>query len=205
MKLNLILILSLLVPAFSFAMDQRAKDSIETTGDNNELLEAHLKDRQMKMMNPQYHAARITFPSNPLQALSTEEKKLPLEEQVWLAIEKNSSSDLQAVLGKGKSHLATIRDEYGRIPLHFAAVNFRSTLIPILVAAGAEVNGKNDWGATPLVKAVGCSWGQVKEQNDTVSTLLALGADPCEDALRIAKLYGSHRDFVPALEAKMKK
>lgn len=210
MKINLILILSLIMSAFSFAMEPNYQDSVESTTGEYEILEAHLKDRQMKMINSRYDDARITFSSDAVQALSTEEKKLSPEKQVWLAIQKNSATDLQALLGKGKSKLATIKDEFGRTPLHIAASNFKSKLIPLLVAAGAEVNeNSNDWEATPLVKAVDCSWGRVTEQNDTVLTLLALGADPRikdkqgRSALVVAQLYGSQRDFVPALKAQM--
>ena len=66
------------------------------------------------------------------------------------------------------------RDSDGFTPLHFAAQETRGDVIEVLVAAGAEVDATDNWGNTPLSRAVFNSRGR----GEAVLALLAAGADP---------------------------
>ena len=71
---------------------------------------------------------------------------------------------LQRGVDLGKS------DADGNSALHVAALHANAAAIELLLAAGAEVNGTNKYGATPLIYAAGDS--------KKVRALLAHGADP---------------------------
>lgn len=66
------------------------------------------------------------------------------------------------------------RDADGFTALHFAALESQAEVVPILVAAGAEVDAQDRWGDTPLWRAAFNSRGR----GETVLALLAAGADP---------------------------
>jgi ankyrin repeat protein len=70
----------------------------------------------------------------------------------------------------------------GDTPLHVTAVAYRAWLVPILVAAGAEVAAGNRRGAQPLHYAADGGPGSRRwapaTQRDTVLRLIAAGADP---------------------------
>jgi len=70
-------------------------------------------------------------------------------------------------------------DEFGRTPLHNAAIEGRRDVVGSLVAAGADVNARDNNGATPLCAAAGFG------QRAVVDLLLSLGAD------REARSYAS--------------
>lgn len=129
------------------------------------------------------------------------------EQQIWNIVDRNDKNALAAFLGEGKNPLASARGKLGRTLLHDCARNFKPSLIPLLVAAGADVNDCNNaWHTTPLMEAVNSTPMKSTGQNETVSLLLALNADPTIDnnrgqsVLEIARLYGADRDFVPELK-----
>ena len=131
------------------------------------------------------------------------------EEQLWKSIRYDNERLLQSALGVGKNPLVNVRDETGITPLHYAAINFRTKLIPFLLAAGAEINDHQNHGeATPLVLASNCHWGSKQEQIETVKLLLSCNADPrIQDKqertpLTVAKLYGN-KPIISLLEEKL--
>ena len=83
---------------------------------------------------------------------------------IWEAAEQG---DIEAV----KEYLAiginvNAKDEaYGGMPLHWAAYRGRNEVVEFLIAEGADVNAKNQAGATPLDKAI------EKNRDETVSLL----------------------------------
>lgn len=81
-------------------------------------------------------------------------------------------SEVERLLAEGTD--PSLADRSGHTPLHFAAQEQRASCVPILVAAGASVDVRDRWGNTPLFRAVFDSRGN----GDTVSALLAAGADP---------------------------
>ena len=49
---------------------------------------------------------------------------------------------------------ANIKDADGQTPLHFTAYYGHKEIVELLIAKGADVNAKNDWGWTPLDWAI---------------------------------------------------
>ena len=43
---------------------------------------------------------------------------------------------------------------YERTPLHEAAMEGHREIVELLIAAGADVNAKNNWGWTPLFESL---------------------------------------------------
>jgi ankyrin repeat protein len=87
--------------------------------------------------------------------------------------------------------------EHGKTPLHLAAEHDRADLAEALIAAGADIEARTSWGATPLEwagvlgsRAAGdvliargffagtaLHWAAINGHADTVRFLLAAGAD----------------------------
>jgi ankyrin repeat protein len=67
-----------------------------------------------------------------------------------------------------------LADRQGYTALHFAAQQSRTDAVKLLLGAGATVDPQDGFGNTPLWRAVFNSGGRA----DTVSALLAAGADP---------------------------
>ena len=67
-----------------------------------------------------------------------------------------------------------VPDKAGFTPLHFAAQGQHAEVVAILVQAGAPTEAQDQWGNTPLFRAVGTSRGK----GDTIRALLDAGADP---------------------------
>ena len=91
------------------------------------------------------------------------------------------------------------QDGNGHTPLHQAAIYGRATIVATLIAAGADVNAKNNWNETPLHRAV------IHGRAAVVATLIAAGADvnaktPIGDTpLRLARHYNG--SIIPVLIA----
>ena len=66
------------------------------------------------------------------------------------------------------------RDKAGFTPVHFAAQQTHGPAARALLQAGAEVDPQDGYGDTPLWRAIFNSRGE----DETVSILLAAGADP---------------------------
>lgn len=129
------------------------------------------------------------------------------EQQMWQIVRKDDKNALAALLGNGKNPLASARDHSGRTLLHDCACNFKPALIPLLVAAGADINDCNNAGhTTPLIEAVNAKWWKPQPQEETVQVLLSFNPDPTikdsqeRTVLQVASLYGDDRDFVPTLK-----
>ncbi|OYW23385.1 MAG: hypothetical protein B7Y98_07580 [Sphingomonas sp. 32-62-10] len=89
-----------------------------------------------------------------------------------------------------------LRDVRGSTPLLVAVSNGHADLVPVFVAAKANVNQGNDSGETPLIKAV--------QRRDLVMVreLIAAGADPDQaDSLagKSARIYANEDTRTPAL------
>jgi ankyrin repeat protein len=66
-----------------------------------------------------------------------------------ICAEENKIALAEAILQK-KSANVDIRDIYKRTPLHLAVIDGRVEIVELLVAAGADVNAKNNVGETPI-------------------------------------------------------
>jgi len=113
----------------------------------------------MPVLN-QFHRAAL------LAALSTALFAQDVPERYYHAIRSN---DLQALGTLLQSGGANARDSRGTTPLMYAAANGSIEAVRALIAAGADVNAANDFGATALM------WGITDA--DKVRALVAAGAD----------------------------
>jgi uncharacterized protein len=79
-------------------------------------------------------------------------------------------------------------DAAGWTPLHFAAQDYRVDAVATLIAAGAEIDARNRFGATPLSVAVFNSMGR----GEALQLLLDAGADPdCRNSAGISPRAGA--------------
>jgi len=86
----------------------------------------------------------------------------------WSELRGADPQSVRALL-QGRVDLRA-RDTDGNSALHVAALHADAAAIELLLAAGADVNGTNKYGATPLIYAAG--------DPKKVGALLAHGADP---------------------------
>jgi ankyrin repeat protein len=94
-------------------------------------------------------------------------KPAPLVE----AVRARDQATALRLLRGAKSGMATERAVDGTTALHWAVYNDDAMLVERLIAAGADVNAKNDYGATPLSQAAVVGDVQV------IRRLLKAGAD----------------------------
>lgn len=93
------------------------------------------------------------------------------------------------------------KDEYGRTPLHNAAIQGRKDLAEELIAQGADIKSRDNGGYTPLHGAAGFG------QKDVAEVLIARGADidakssDGDTPLYTASAWG-HKEVVALLIAK---
>jgi ankyrin repeat protein len=87
-------------------------------------------------------------------------------DRFYTAIRENNLPALRTLL---KSNDANTRDKRGTTPLMYAAESGSIDAVRVILAAGADVNASNDFGATALM------WG-INDQ-EKVKTLVAAGAD----------------------------
>lgn len=84
-----------------------------------------------------------------------------------------NSIDIISVLLKKEAAL-NIKDFRGWYPLHYAAQNYLPKVVNMLIENGALLEVKDDYGNTPLWRAVFASEGR----GDVIKLLLLKGADP---------------------------
>lgn len=97
------------------------------------------------------------------------------EKQLFLYIEQQDANKVREAINAGVDVNVvdiTPLSGNGNTPLHEAAAVGNSTIINILIEAGAEINKQCNAGWTPLMRA--CNSGNPK----AAITLLELGADP---------------------------
>ena len=90
---------------------------------------------------------------------------------IMIAAEYGHSACVQLLLAKGAKINPTISCGRGENALHRAAVGGHPDIIRMLVRAGAHIDGKDDFGCSPLIWAV--DFGR----KDAVLQLIDLGAD----------------------------
>jgi len=96
---------------------------------------------------------------------------------------------------------ATIRERTGINLLHWATIVNRTAVIPVLAAAGVDINAMDDFGFTPLIYAATLDEGDT----ETMNALLRAGADRSirnkekRTALDEARRY-KHAKLAEALE-----
>ncbi len=73
-------------------------------------------------------------------------------EQYYDCIRRNDLGMLQGLI---KTAGVKQKDKHGATPLHQAAATGSAEAMRLLVAAGAEIDAVNDFGATPLMWAIG--------------------------------------------------
>ncbi|MCU1234291.1 MAG: Ankyrin [Candidatus Solibacter sp.] len=73
-------------------------------------------------------------------------------DQYYDCIRRNDLGMLQGLI---KTAGVKQKDKHGTTPLHQAAANGSAEAMRLLVAAGAEIDAANDFGATPLMWAIG--------------------------------------------------
>jgi ankyrin repeat protein len=80
----------------------------------------------------------------------------------------------------------TVMDDLGNTPLHYAASNAANAeIIRLLISAGADVNGENQEGYTPLRYAIDCDRDLLaKEQS--IRALLSHGAEVTQEDIDCA-------------------
>ena len=138
---------------------------------------------------------------------------------------KRGSIPLMAALGHGRSiqmedrlmciHLEKqilIKDASGLTVLHHAARRLNARVIPLFMAAGAQINDdKNVFKSTPLMSAVvafAYSPNYIEWQTNTVKELLRCGADPRiqdtqnDTPLNVAEKCGK-KHLIPLLKEKL--
>ena len=149
--------------------------------------------------------ALLAVPADPARAHNNNSAALHAE--TYPLHEAAFQGDLASVNHFLNAHRADVHQETqftegfyqdGQTPLHYAARNGSVSVIPALVAAGADVNAKGGrdgydrilLGLTPLHYAV--DWGHA----DAVSVLLAAGADVnAKDSIGYTPLHGAFTDF----------
>lgn len=100
-------------------------------------------------------------------AARAEEESIPIVRRLFLAVEQGNAGAVHRLLKKGVDPEA--RDESQRALSHVAP---NETMLKLVLDAGAPVDARNRWQATPLTVAAGDGdLGKVK-------LLLARGADP---------------------------
>ncbi|HJZ96288.1 MAG TPA: ankyrin repeat domain-containing protein, partial [Candidatus Solibacter sp.] len=87
-------------------------------------------------------------------------------ERYYQAIRNNNAAELQELV---KSANVNEKDKRGTTPLHYAAAYGSAESVRVLLAAGADVNARNDFEATPLMWSV--------TEPEKVRMLVAKGAD----------------------------
>jgi ankyrin repeat protein len=87
-------------------------------------------------------------------------------ERYYQAIRTNNATQLQELV---KSANTNEKDKRGTTPLHYAAAYGSVESVRVLLAAGADVNARNDFEATPLMWSV--------TEPEKVRMLVAKGAD----------------------------
>ncbi|KAF2094093.1 palmitoyltransferas-like protein akr1 [Rhizodiscina lignyota] len=104
--------------------------------------------------------------------MNTEQKKLPIEEDIMQLARLGEIGAIQKLFDSGKFD-ATYRDDQGITPLHWAAINGHYALCHFLIQAGAPINAKGgDAVATPVL------WAAKRCNYYIVNLLLQHGADP---------------------------
>lgn len=91
---------------------------------------------------------------------------------VFQAVLANWKEILERLLEYGPD--LNLRDKLGYSALHYAAQNYVVDLAELLIEKGAEVDCRNNSGATPLFVAVADSKGR----GGMIKLLLSKGADP---------------------------
>ncbi|CAN5181369.1 hypothetical protein BH09DEP1_BH09DEP1_6220 [soil metagenome] len=100
------------------------------------------------------------------------------EEQIWKAVKDNDKALLVSALDGAKDVVPGMRDQVGRTPLHYCARQQHAQLIPLLMAAGANINDcQNIWHTTPLIEAVHAAPCAAQEHAATVKALLPYNPD----------------------------
>jgi ankyrin repeat protein len=82
-------------------------------------------------------------------------------------------AELQASLADGVD--PNVADSQGFTPLHFAAQSLRPEATKLLIDAGADLEARNKFGATPLLVAMG---NARDDDHGVVGIPLEAGADP---------------------------
>jgi ankyrin repeat protein len=89
----------------------------------------------------------------------------------FLVAVATGDSQLTRALLTANPRRVAIQDDYGRTPLHWAAITGHTALSELLLAANADVNARTDVGATPLHLAAH------NGRKDMIELLLANGAE----------------------------
>jgi ankyrin repeat protein len=82
-------------------------------------------------------------------------------------------AELQASLADGVD--PNVADSQGFTPLHFAAQSLSPEATKLLIDAGADLEARNKFGATPLLVGMG---NARDDDHGVVGILLEAGADP---------------------------
>ena len=106
----------------------------------------------------------------------------------------------------GDFSLANVTDDYGRTPLHHAAINGHITVADFLLANGADINAKDIWGRTPLFVGI-YEEPLVQDHTPITEFLISMGADiNCKDEqgaapLHMAAFFGERQIIALLLKA----
>lgn len=135
-----------------------AKDNYGYTPLHNAATMGHEETTELLIDN----GADINAKANPISRITVNGNKI-ISKRIRVRGEYKNSRDDPGNPQRGYSFCGT--------PLHNAAYNGNKGVINLLIANGAEVNGKNAFGAVPLHSAAS------QDQIETVELLIANGAD----------------------------